>query len=71
MNSYINPKSIHIILDPRSPNRRPPNPQIQSPPNLSLASAGEWEKEHQDSLIKDAAFGMRFNYSSVPILSYT
>jgi hypothetical protein len=86
---YINPKSIHIIfdikdnskgeymgrpykrviLDPRSPNLR-----RQSPPNLSLASAGEWEKEYPHSLITNRDF-MGFNLnsiigkSSVPILS--
>ena len=71
MNSYINPKSIHIILDPRSPNS-----QIQYPPNLSLEPAGEWEKEHQHSLIKDTS-NIQFNLNSiitknsVPILSYT
>ena len=76
MNSYINPKSIHIILDPRSPNRRSPNPQIQSPPNLSLESAGEWEKEHQHFPIKDTS-NIQFKLNciitknSVPILSYT
>jgi hypothetical protein len=92
MNSYfdyINPNSIHIIfdklpnkkdkkhvLDPRSPNKRSPNIRRQSPPKLSLASAGEWEKEYPHYLINNMDF-LRFNLnsivekSSVPILSYT
>ena len=92
MNSYfdyINPNSIHIIfdkrsnkkdkkhiLDPRSPNKRSPNIRRQSPPNLSLAPAGEWEKEYPHYLINNMDF-LRFNLnsiidkSSVPILSYT
>ena len=86
---YINPKSIHIIfdkisnkkdkrhvLDPRSPNKRSPNLRRQSPPNLSLAPAGEWEKEYPHYLINNMDF-LRFNLnsivekSSVPILFYT
>ncbi len=90
MNSYfdyINPKSIHIIfdkisnkkhviLDPRSPTQRSPTLRRQSPPNLSLAAAGEWEKEYPHYLINNTKF-IRFNLnsivekSSVPILSYT
>jgi len=60
-----------VILDPRSPTQRSLNTRRHTPPKLSLESAGEWEKEHQYSLIKDTTFGMRFNYRSVPILSYT
>lgn len=92
MNSYfdyINPNSIHIIfnkipkkdnkhviLDPRSPNKRSPNLRRQSPPKLSLALAGEWEKEYPHSLSNNTYF-TSFNLnsivekSSVPILSYT
>lgn len=92
MNSYfdyINPNSIHIIfdklpnkkdkrhvLDPRSPNKRSPNIRRQSPPKLSLASAGEWEKEYPHCLSNNTHF-TSFNLnsiikkSSVPILSYT
>jgi hypothetical protein len=47
------------------------NTRRYTPPKLSLESAGEWEKEHHHSLIKNTTFGMRFNYRSVPILSYT
>ena len=60
----------------RSPNKRSPNIRRQSPPNLSLAPAGEWEKEYPHYLINNMDF-LRFNLnsiidkSSVPILSYT
>jgi len=88
---YINPNSIHIIfdklpnkkhvLDPRSPaqrspNKRSPNLRRQSPPKLSLASAGEWEKEYPHCLSNNTYY-TSFNLnsiikkSSVPILSYT
>jgi len=92
MNSYfdyINPNSIHIIfdkinnkkdkkhvLDPRSPNKRSPNLRRQSPPSLSLAPAGEWEKEYPHCLSNNTYY-TSFNLnsiigkSSVPILSYT
>ena len=70
-----------VILDPRSPTQRSPtqrsptqrslNTRRHTPPKLSLESAGEWEKEHHHSLIKNTTFGMRINYRSVPILSYT
>ena len=91
MNSYfdyINPKSIHIIfdkisnkkdkrhvLDPRSPNKRSPTLRRQSPPNLSLAPAGEWEKEYPHCLSNNNTYPTSFNFnsiidrSSVPILS--
>ena len=76
-----NKKDKKHVLDPRSPtqrspNKRSPNIRRQSPPNLSLAPAGEWEKEHQHSLIKDTS-NIQFNLNSiitknsVPILSYT
>jgi hypothetical protein len=93
MNSYfdyINPISIHIIfdknlkkdnkhiiLDPRSPNKRSPNLQRQPQPKLSLASAGEWEKEYPHYLINNidfipqATLNSIIKKSSVPILSYT
>ena len=70
----------HVILDPRSPtqrslNKRSPNLRRQSPPNLSLALAGEWEKEYQYSLINNSNTQYMLNSiigrSSVPILSYT
>jgi len=92
MNSYfdyINPNSIHIIfdkihnkkdkkhvLDPRSPNKRSPNLRRQSPPSLSLAPAGEREKESPHGLSNNTYY-TSFNLnsiidrSSVPILSYT
>ena len=80
MNSYfdyINPNSIHIIfdkinnkkdkkyiLDPRSPNKRSPNIQRQSPPNLSLAPAGEWEKEYPQCLSNNMDF-ISINLNSI------
>jgi hypothetical protein len=71
----------HVILDPRSPtqrslNKRSPNLRRQSPPNLSLALAGEWEKEYPHCLSNNTYY-TSFNLnsiikkSSVPILSYT
>ena len=76
-----NKKDKKHVLDPRSPtqrspNKRSPNIRRQSPPNLSLAPAGEWEKEYPHYLINNMDF-LRFNLnsiidkSSVPILSYT
>lgn len=66
----------NVILDPRSPFQRSINPERQSPPNLSLASAGEWEKEHPHSLTTNTSktqfnFDFIIDYRSVPILSYT
>jgi hypothetical protein len=81
-----NKKDKKHVLDPRSPtqrspsqrspNKRSPNIRRQSPPKLSLASAGEWEKEYPHCLSNNMDF-LRFNLnsiiekSSVPILSYT
>ena len=76
-----NKKDKRHVLDPRlptqrSPNKRSPKLRRQSPPNLSLAPAGEWEKEYPHYLINNMDF-LRFNLnsiidkSSVPILSYT
>lgn len=81
-----NKKDKKHVLDPRSPtqrsptqrspNKRSPNIRRQSPPNLSLSPAGEWEKEYQHCLSNNRDF-LSFNLnsiidrSSVPILSYT
>ena len=76
-----NKKDKKHVLDPRSPtqrspNKRSPNIRRQSPPNLSLAPAGEWEKEYPHCLSNNMDF-LKFNLnsiiekSSVPILSYT
>ena len=76
-----NKKDKKHVLDPRSPsqrspNKRPPNLRRQSPPKLSLASAGDWEKEYPHCLSNNTYF-TSFNLnsiiekSSVPILSYT
>lgn len=72
----------HIILDPRSPSQRSPNKRFenlrrQSPPNLSLAVAGEWEKEYQHRISNNNIDLIQYNLnsivdkSSVRILSYT
>jgi hypothetical protein len=66
----------HFILDPRSPTHiRSTNLRRQTPPKLSLESAGEWEKEYPHSLINNSNAQYMLNSiigrSSVPILSYT
>jgi hypothetical protein len=64
----------HVILDPRSPiHIRSQNTRRQTPPKLSLESAGEWEKEYPHSLINNSNAQYMLNSiigrSSVPILS--
>ena len=45
---------------------------IQTPPKLSLESAGEWEKEYQYTPINDMfRLDSIIDKNSVPILSYT
>ncbi len=62
----------NVILDPRSPIQQSSNLRRQTPPNLSLETAGEWEKEYNHSLINNSNAQYRFNSiigrSSVPII---
>jgi len=65
--------STHQSSTHQSPIIRSPNLRRQTPPKLSLESAGEWEKEYPHSLINNSNTQYMLNSiigrSSVPILS--